>query len=140
MARAYSLDLRERVVAAVDNGRSCRSVADVFGLSISCVVKWSQRFRTTGTAAPGQIGGHRPVLLADHRDFILARLAAKPDETLRGLRAELLERGVMVSYGTLWNFVHRQGLSFKKKRSAVRAGSTGRRPTPRAVEKVSGPD
>jgi len=55
-------------------------------------VKWSQRFRTTESAAPGQIGGHRPVLLTDHRDFMLARLAAEADVTLRGLRAELLER------------------------------------------------
>ena len=136
MARPYSLDLRERVVAAVDNGRSRRSVADTFGLSISCVVKWSQRFRTAGIAAPRPMGGKRPILLADHRDWILERIAAQPDITLRGLRAELLERGIRVSHGALWNFVHRQGLSFKKKRSAIRAGSIGRRPSSRAVEKV----
>ena len=94
MARAYSLDLRERVVAAVNDGGSCRSVAATYDVSPSCVVKWSQRVRTTGSAAPGQIGGHRPVLLADHRDGILARLAAEPHITLRRLQAELAERGM----------------------------------------------
>jgi transposase len=118
MARAYSLDLRERVVAAVNDGASCRSVAETYDLSLASVVKWSQRFRTTGSAAPGQIGGHRPFLLADHRDFILARLAAEPHVTLRGLQTELAERGAVVSFGTLWNFVRREGLSFKKKHAA----------------------
>ena len=124
MGRAYSPDLRERVIAAVDGGETCRSVADTFGLSVSCVVKWSQCFRLTGRAAALQIGGHRPHLLADHRDFILARFAAEPHLTLRGLRAELVERGIAVSYGTLWNFVHREGKSFKKKRAAVGTGSS----------------
>ena len=123
MARAYSPDLRERVIAAVDGGESCRSLAETFGLSVSCVVKWSQCFRLTGRAAPRRIGGHRPQLLAEHRDFILTRFAAEPHLTLRGLRAELVERGIVVSYGTLWNFVHREGKSFKKKRAAIGAGS-----------------
>lgn len=123
MARAYSLDLRERVVGAVNRGQSCRSVAKTYDLSVSCVVKWAQRVRTTGSAAPGKIGGHRPVLLADHRDFILARLAGEPHITLRRLQGELAGRGIVVSFGTLWNFVHRQGQSFKKKPVAKRARS-----------------
>jgi len=123
MARAYSLDLRERVVAAVNGGQSCRAVAETYDLSVSCVVKWSQRYRTTGSAKPGRMGGHRPVLLTDHRDFLLARLAAEPHVTLRRLQAELAELGIVVSFGTLWNFVRREGLSFKKKPAAKRAGS-----------------
>jgi len=122
MAKPYSPDLRERVIAALNSGQSCRSVADTFGLSISCVVKWSQRFRLTGSTAALQMGGHRPQLLAGHRDFLLARLAQEPHVTLRGLQGELAERGVVVSYGTLWNFIHREGKSFKKKRTGVRAG------------------
>jgi transposase len=122
MARAYSLDLRERVIAAVNSGLSCRAVAATYDLSVSSVVKWSQRVRATGSAAPGKIGGHRPFLLADQRDFILARIAAEPHITLRGLQAELAERGCTVSFGTLWNFVRRAGLRFKKKRAAERAG------------------
>ena len=51
MARAYSLDLRKRVVAAVASGQTCRAVAERFGVSVASVVKWSQRFRATGSAA-----------------------------------------------------------------------------------------
>jgi transposase len=51
MVRAYSLDLRERVVAAVTAGETCRSVAVRFGVSVASVVKWSQRVRRTGSVA-----------------------------------------------------------------------------------------
>ena len=50
MARAYSLDLRKRVVAAVASGQTCRAVAERFGVSVASVVKWSRRFRATGCA------------------------------------------------------------------------------------------
>jgi len=59
MARAYSLDLRERVVGAVASGQSCRAVASTFGVSVASVVKWSQRFRSTGSAAAFKVGGRR---------------------------------------------------------------------------------
>ena len=140
MARPYSLDLRVRVVAAVEEGQSCRSVAEAFGLSNSCVVKWTQRVRSTGSVAPGKMGGHRRQLLAGHRDFILARLAAEPHLALRSLQVELIERGVAVSYGALWNFVHRLGQSFRKKRSANGARPAGRRTPPSTLEEASGAD
>jgi transposase len=140
MARPYSLDLRERVVAAVDDGLSCRTAADTFCVSVSSVVKWSQRFRTTGKAAAKPMGGKRPVLLEGQRAWILDRIASQPDLTLRGLMLELRDRGVSISYGAVWNFVHRQGLSFKKKHHAKRTGSRRRRAPPRSVEKVPAPD
>ena len=64
MARPYSLDLRERVVAAVESGRTVRDVASSFGVSVSSVVKWSQRYRATGSAAALPMGGRRPFALA----------------------------------------------------------------------------
>lgn len=123
MVRPYSLDLRERVVTSVESGQTCRVVAQTFGVSVASVVKWSQRFRQTGTAAARPMGGKRPVLLARHRAFILGRIEAVPNISLRALAAELAERGIMVSYGAVWTFVHREGLSFKKKRTSRRAGS-----------------
>src|SRR5262252_9211160 len=57
MARAYSEDLRERVVAAVGDGQSCRQVAVVFRVSVASVVKWSQRARETGSAVARPQGG-----------------------------------------------------------------------------------
>lgn len=123
MARAYSLDLRERVVGAVVAGRSCRQVASTFGVSVASVVKWSQRFRVTGSPAPRPRGGNRPYALAEQRDWLLGRLAEKPDVTLRALVAELAERGVVVSYYAVWHFFEHEGVSFKKKPARQRAGS-----------------
>jgi transposase len=114
MARAYSLDLRERVVAAVQDGTSCRAVADIFAISPASVVKWSQRFRSSGSAAAKPMGGKRPFALADERDWLLARVAAKPDITLRALVVELAERGVKVSLYAVWHFLQKEGVTFKK--------------------------
>jgi transposase-like protein len=68
MASPLSNDLRERVVAAVRDGASCRVVASRFGVAVPSVVKWSQRARRTGSVAPGQMGGHRRPILEPHRD------------------------------------------------------------------------
>ena len=122
MARAYSLDLRERVVAAVQDGAPCRTVADTFGISPASVVKWSQRFRASGTAAANPMGGKRPFALADERYWLLDRVTAKPDITLRALVAELAERGVKVSLYAVWHFLEKEGISFKKKPARQRAG------------------
>jgi len=125
MPKAYSMDLRERAVARVMAGETVRSVADVLQVSVASVVKWSQRFRQTGSAAPSRMGGcRRPLILQPQRDWLVARTAGGQAFTLRGLQAELAERGTAVDYRTVWRFVHAEGLSFKKKRSAKRAGST----------------
>ena len=113
MAKPYSMDLRERVVARVEAGETVRKVAVDFAVSVSAVVKWSQRYRETGSVAPAKFGGWRRPILEPHADFIRARLAEAPELALRSLQAELAENGVKVSYGALWAFVHAQGLSFK---------------------------
>ena len=124
MPRAYSLDLRERVVGLVASGEPCRAVAELVDVSVASVVKWSQRARATGSAAAKPMGGKRPYLLEGQRDWLLARLTEKPDLTLHALLAELGERGVVVSCDTLWRFLKRQGISFKKNRVRDRAGSS----------------
>ena len=138
MARAYSMDLRERVVAAVEcDGLSRHEAAARFGVAASSAIKWARRFRETGSVAPGQIGGHKPrILRGEHRDWLLER--ATRDFTLRGLVAELAERGVKVDYRSVWEFVHAEGLSFKKKRATRRAAPAEDRASARAVEEVSG--
>jgi transposase len=121
MARPYSQDLRERVVGAVAGGRSCRETATLFGVSTSSVVKWSQRWRATGSAAAKPMGGRKPLRLASEREWLLARLAAEPDATLRALQAALAERGIAVSCSVVWAFFAREGISFKKKPARQRA-------------------
>lgn len=124
MARPYSNDLRERVVSAVEaGGMSRRGAAAHFGVGVSTVIKWVRRLRETGSVAPAKMGGYKPVLLEAHRDFVHSRIAEQPELTLRGLQQELAERGVRVSYGAVWSFVHGEGLSFKKNRARQRAGS-----------------
>ena len=81
MARPYSQDLRDRVVAAVAGGRTCRATAALFGVSVASVVKWSQRWRATGSVAAKPMGGRRPLPLTGERAWLLARIAEKPDLT-----------------------------------------------------------
>ena len=72
------------------------------------MVRWSQRYRATGSALPGKVGGHKPSLLAGmHRDWLLARAAT--DLTLRGLVAELADRVVKVDYVQVWRFARADG-------------------------------
>jgi transposase len=139
MARAYSLDLRERVVAAVAAGESCRKVAATFKVSVASVVKWSQRFRATGSPAARPMGGHRPYALAGERVWLLRRLSEQPDVTLRRLLADLAERGIVVSYYAVWHFFEHEGISFKKKPARQRAGSSRRRQAAGTVEALSRP-
>ena len=112
--RPLSNDLRERAVAAVGAGDSCRSVAERFGVAVSTVVKWSQRYRATGSVAPGKVGGHRKPVLEAHRAFIRKRIDQTSHLTLHRLKEELAARGVVVSHNTVWTFLRREGLSFKK--------------------------
>jgi putative transposase len=117
MGRPYSMDLRERVVGAVEReGMSRRQAAARFGISVSVAIGWLKRFRTKGTVEPGQMGGHKPKTISGrHRDWLIERCREK-DFTLRGLVAELATaRGLKVDYRSVWEFVHAEKLSFKKR-------------------------
>ncbi len=114
MGRPYSLDLREKVIAAVETGGlSCRQAAAEFGVGVSSAIRWVERVRKTGSAAPGQMGGHKPKTISgEHRTWLLARVR-EGEFTLRGLVAEFEARGLKVDYRTVWNFVHAEKLSAK---------------------------
>ncbi len=134
MARPYSMDLRDRVVAAVKiGGMSCRQAAAHYGVGVSTAIRWLDRFRATGNAAPGQMGGHKPKkLIGAHRDWLIERCRTR-DFTLRGLVSELAERGLKVDYRSVWAFVHAEDLSFKKNARRRRTGSARRRPAARSM-------
>lgn len=70
------------------------------------------------------MGGHRPFALTSERDWLRDRISGETDVSLRRLQAELAERDIVVSYGAIWNFVHREGLSHKKNRGGVRTKPT----------------
>ena len=129
MTRPYSCDLREAVAAAVLlDGMSCREAAELFRVSVSSVVRWAQLKRQNGSCAPKPMGGRRRLILLSERAWVQARLAAEPDLTVRALRAELLARGVRVSYGAVWAFLQAERLSFKKRMARpVRKGAVRQR-------------
>lgn len=126
MARPYSDDLRQRAVAAVDGELSRHQAAKRFSVGVSSVIRWVQAHRRTGSVSPKPVGGSRGCRIEGaNRDWLLARIAAKPDLTLEEMRRELLaERGLSASYGAVWRFCDRERLSFKKnpaRRSARQA-------------------
>jgi putative transposase len=117
MARPYSMDLRDRAIGAVEvEGLSRRAAAARFGVGVSTVITWVRRFRDTGSARPGRMGGHKPRKIGgDHRAWLLVR-CREQDFTLRGLVAELGKRGLAVDYRSVWEFVHAEKLTYKKRR------------------------
>ena len=115
MPAPYSHDLRLRVMAAVQVGMTYEEVTRRFRVSNSTILRWVRRLRESGTYAALPMGGCKPFVLADELDWLRARMAAKPDLTLRELLAELCGRGIEVSATALWNTVRHAGLSFKKR-------------------------
>jgi transposase len=137
MGKPYPLEFRKRVVAAVEGGQSRNQAAKQFGIGISTVIAWMKRLRTTGSVAAGQMGGHKPKAISgEHRDWLLQRIK-DGDFTIRGLVAELGERGLKTNYRSVWQFVHAEKLSFKKKRGGWRARSPGRRAATRSMDQIS---
>ena len=139
MGKPYSIDLRERVVAAVKTGgMSCNRAAKQFGVGVSTAINWVKRLREIGSIAPGKMGGHKPKgISGEHRVWLLRRIK-DGDFTLRGLVGELAERGLKVDYRSVWEFVHAEKLSFKKKRGGWRTRPSRRGAATGAVDKVPG--
>jgi len=139
MGKPYSVDLRRRVVAAIEAGMSRNQAARQFGVAISTAIGWMQRVEQTGSVAPGQMGGHKPKAISGEHAVWLSQRIRTGDFTLRGLVAELGERGLKVDYRSVWEFVHAEKLSFKKKRGGWRTRSARRGAAARPVDKVSRP-
>lgn len=100
---------------------SCRAAAARFDISESAAIKLMRRYRATGSIAPGQMGGHKPLKLAAWRDWLMQRIGEKPDLTTRELADELAGRGVFVSHVSVWNLLRREDQSHKKKPAGQRA-------------------
>ena len=133
MARAYSMDLRSRLIEAVRGGMSARAAAERFGVGIATGIRWVRQFRATGSVSPGQMGGHKKRAIAgEHRMWLLVRCRDQ-NFTLRGLVAELAERGLKTDCRAVWVFVHEEGLSFKKNFGGWRAGPPRHRAAARSV-------
>ena len=102
MARSLSVDLRRRVVGAIEGGSSCRAAAQRFGVSASSAIRWRAQERREGDIRPKLQGGDRhSQRIEAHAELILSAVAARSDITLSELREQLMERGVAVATHTL---------------------------------------
>lgn len=117
--KSYSLDLRERVVAAYSSGvDSMQEVADTFGVSLAWIKKMLHLQRTTGSLKPLPHGGGRPLALrADQQQHLLDQVRQTPDATLPELKKRLR---FSVSTVTIWRALARAGITFKKNPSVPR--------------------
>ncbi len=115
MGRAYSQDLRERVMAAVDSGTGAYAAASIFRVSVSYIYKALGRRKRTGeTSARPWAGGPKPKLAA-YDEALRACIMSKPDAALAGLQAWLMaEHSLKVSIGCLWERLRHPGLTLKK--------------------------
>jgi transposase len=117
MSKALSVDLRERVVAAVAAGASCRAAAVRFGVSASSAIRWATMARGAGSVMPGPLGGdRRSARIEAHAAVILQLVDQTCDITLKEIRGELAKAGVSVGIGTLWRFFDRRRMTWKKSR------------------------
>jgi transposase len=98
-------------------------VAAQFAVSPSSAIKWVGRWRERGDVSPGSSRGRVRSPLHAHRLWLLGLVAAEPDLTLADIRGRLAGCGVSTGITSIWRFFDREGISFKKKRAAGRAGS-----------------
>lgn len=139
--KAYSLDLRRRVVAFVEAGHSRHAASARFAVSVSFVVKLVAAFRATGSYAPKPEGGWRYSKLDPQRRFLERRVAEKPDITMPELSCELAAMGVRIDPASLSRWFRRNGYRYKKNASGLGTRSPGRRGgAPRMADRTSTAD
>ena len=110
MAKAYSLDLRERVLAAVAEGLPLGEAAERFRVSVPSIVRWRALERGGRGIGPKPFaGGRRPARTEAARETILALLHENPELSTEALRAVLAARGLVFGYGSLYRFRRRHG-------------------------------
>jgi transposase len=115
MPAPISMDLRLRIVRAVERGSSIRAAARRFAVSPSAAIELMQPARATGSAAPERYGGHRRPVLEPHETDLRRLVEATPDITLAELQSELRRRlGVRAGLSTIHNALRRIGLRLKK--------------------------
>jgi len=125
MTKPLSLDLRERLISAVDGGMTRRAAAERFGVAPSTAIKWVELWRRTGDVRPRPQGGdYRSHRMEAHAAEILGLIEERPDITLAEIAAHLDEaHGLKVAQSTVWRLLDRHGLTVKKNRARQRAAA-----------------
>lgn len=133
MPKAYSADLRKRVIEAVEMGASRYEAADRFDVSVSSAVKWHLCWRESGSTAPKPRGGSVSPL-EECAARVLALIAEHPDLTLMETVTELGRRRIRTSKSALSRFFIRHDITFKKKPASRRAEASRRGPCAPALD------
>jgi transposase len=127
MPKAYSGDLRERVIGAVEEGATCREAGERFEISASSSIRWLQRWRESRSAEPKPRGGSVSPL-EELAAEVLALIAEKPDLTLVEMVTELRRRRIGTSRSALSRFFARHDITLKKKLAGRGTGASRRCP------------
>ncbi len=122
MTRPLSIDIRERLISAVEGGMSRRSAATRFGVAASTAIKWVDQWRRTGHVRPRPQGGDkRSHRIEAHAGEILALVEETPDITLSEIALHVDgAHGLKVAQSTVWRLLDRHGMTFKKNRARQR--------------------
>jgi transposase len=116
MSKALSLDLRVRVLAAVQAGATHREAADRFGVSAASVSRWRTRERDQGDARPKTLGGdRRSGRIEAHHEAVMAALGPNRDATIEEVRRDLATRSLAFGFGTIQRFFARHAITRKKR-------------------------
>src|SRR5215469_7181106 len=113
MAKAYSADMRQRVIGRVESGASRREAAEHYEVSPSTAVIWVKCFRETGQCAAKPRGGSTSPL-ERYADFLLALIEVEPDLTLDEVLCAMRKHKVPGSRTAVWRFFQRHKIAFKK--------------------------
>jgi len=133
MPKAYSCDLRERVIEAVEAGASRHEAAERYEVSVASAIKWLQRWSEERSAAPKLRGGSVSPL-EEFAAEILALIAEQPDLTLLEAVAELRKRRIKTSRSSLWRFLDRHDITLKKKSASGRTATRGCGPSASSLD------
>jgi len=116
MGKSYGVDLRERVVAEIEDGMSTHEAAALFSIGVATAGTWARLKRATGDVRPAKQGRPKGSVLDAHADFILGVLAEAPDTTLDEMVERLREeRSVTIVRTAVWKFLDRHGQTHKKR-------------------------
>jgi transposase len=127
MGKPYSMDLRERVVTALESGMSTAQAAARFSVGKATAGTWGRLKRSQGDVRPATQGKPKGSVLDAHEAFILGALRDKPDTTLEEMAERLAtERGVQMVWTAAWNFLDRRDMTHKKR---LRTPASRRVPT-----------
>jgi transposase len=133
MPRAYSADMRARVIGRVESGASRREAAEHYEVSASTAVNWVKCFRKTGRCAAKPRGGSVSPL-EEHAEFLLSLIDEQPDLTLDEVVFVMRQHKILGSRTAVWRFFQRHKITFKKSATRGGAAARGRGPRPAALD------